>query len=128
MERHALAALSDMRTIIEETHSDLGEGVEADAFTPLREDETVDMCHSHVMCPQRFLAGALHKEFTDASRDYLLAFPRAKFPDRVSPWWVMTGDVIRKRIATGKPYTKADEPVFDKHGKILVEGTDGDIC
>lgn len=99
-----------------------------DAFTPLRDGDTVEMSHAHVLCPQHFLTGALHKEFTDASREYLLAFPRAKFPERVSPWWVMTGEVIRKRIATGKPYMKADEPLFDKHGKMLVEGTDGDIC
>ena len=91
----------------------------------LTADEVVETWRSAVMTPARFVAGARAVDWRRACAEYLAAFPRAKFPKRVSPWWVMTAEAVRARIALGRPYTAADEPKVGKRGKCLTTGTDG---
>ena len=98
----------------------------ATAFRQLADDEIAEVRRSGVLTPGRFVAGARHREFTDAYAEYVRAFPRDDYPERVDPWWVMTGATIRARIMLGRPYTKADEPVIGKGGVLLTEGTDGE--
>ena len=86
--------------------------------------EIVDVLKSNVMTPLRFVTRARLVEWRKACHEYLLAFPRSQFPHRVSPWWTFTAEVVRDRIASGRPYTKEDEPVVGPKGEILVEGTD----
>ena len=91
----------------------------------LRADQVVEVRRTDVMTPGRFVAGARHRAFTDAYADYVRAFPRKDYPERVDPWWVMEVAAIRARIMLGRPYVKADEPEIGKGGVLLTEGTDG---
>ena len=99
----------------------------ATAFRQLADDEIVEVRRSGMMTPERFVAGARAMDWRRACAEYLEAFPRAKFPEKVSPWWVMTAEAIRSRIASGKPYRHEDEPVIGKGGVLLTKGTDGEV-
>ena len=101
------------------------DSVESVGFEELAADGVVETWRSAVMTPARFVAGARAVDWRRACAEYLAAFPCAKFPKRVSPWWVMTAEAVRARIALGKPYTAADEPKVGKRGKCLTAGTDG---